>query len=215
MLGRKSNAVSGICIAAIILLATAPMSTYAIITPAGIITHPPHVQVFLDVPVLVNPQPLPPGKTSAMTARSNVSLIMRLSGSADALNGTIVINRNGNTGIPNAAPQPPTVTTVEACTAVAKGGIFLHSSTNHSNTFDNIFLVVTAFEPPDPCIAGLQGYELLIQWQVYNYTVRLTAIPPITSTVAQTTLQWTGQPAPGSTISVIVQSSSATSPQPT
>src|SRR5208282_5013256 len=117
-----------------------------------------------------------------------------------------VINRNGNTAavtpisIANAAPS-----SVGACTAVARGAIFLHNSTNPSNTFNNIFVVITAIEPPDPCIAGLQGYKLIIQWQVFNGTVRLTAIPPATtSTAAQTTLQWTGQPAPGSAISVMV-----------
>lgn len=189
------------------------MSIYAITSPT-VVTSNPRIYVSLRVPVLVfvNPQPLPPGKTSI----SNVSLIMLLSGSPGALNGTIMINRNGNTPNPtaNGAPEPPSV---EACKAIARGAIFLHNSTSPSNTYTNVFVVATAVEPPDPCIAGLEGYRLVIQWQVYNGTVRLTGIPPSTtaSTATQPTLHWTGQPAPGSAISIMVQSSSTTSTRPT
>jgi len=196
------------------------MGSYAITTPAGIVTHP-HVQVFLEVPVLVNPQPLPPDKASFSSAASNVSLMILLSGSSDALNGTIVINRNQNILVPNAAPER---TTLEACRAVARGKIVARNSTDTaSNSSDNILVVVTALVPPDPCTAGLQGYKLVVQWQVFTGNVRLTAIPQIptstspapTSTAEQVTLKWAGQSAAGSEISVVLQSSSATPIEPT
>jgi len=141
---------------------------------------------------------------------------MLLAGSPDKLNGTVVINRNGNSPISNAPSEPGKPAPVGACTAIVKGSIFSRNSTSPSNTFNDVFVVVTGIEPPDPCIAGLQGYSLVIQWQVFNGTVRLTATPPTTtSAVAQTPLQWNGLPAPGSEIYLIVQSSSAASTQPT
>lgn len=187
----KPSIASVICLVTV-LLTTTPVIAYATSTPKGIVTHPPY-RVFLEAPVLLNSQLLPPG------VMSNVSLRLLIYGHTDALNGTLIIQGNRNFTVPNAAPQIHPA--LNACTAVAKGSIEIlnESAPNHEGS--DIFVVVNATEPPDPCFAGLQGYNVVVQWQLLTGNVKLTAIPQTSSvTAAHPPLEWTGQSAAGSGI---------------
>lgn len=170
----KSELVLAGLLTVIMLLALAPLTTsYVYAQYAGGGSIPDFIA--LDAPVLLNPQPLPPGLAP------NISLTLTLTGNVASLTGALMVKNNTSS-----SPTSPFTIIQRACEVNVAGQVTVTSSVAAPGP-SNVAIVVTGvFEPPNPCLAA-QGFSISMQWNIFPSSVTLT-----TMSVTGASYQWTG-----------------------